>query len=221
MSNRTKGSALKGSRYWMQHFVNTPDVARLNANIQAADPSVTGITWLSPLRTDDYVEWKAKEIPGITSDNLAFWPELGPLWDAVGTFDKEGILLVEAKAHCGEIGSSCTASSSHSLALIHTALENTYQHIAHGRSFTPEQKHIWLTEQYQMANRLAFLHHFRQQGKNVRLLLLCFANDYTHNPTTTAELRVYTEEQVWMRMTGQKTAPDGVLEVYLEVPDPT
>jgi hypothetical protein len=88
-----------------------------------------------------------------------FWPQTGTSqnWDAVGKIiyeDHEEWLLVEAKAHLGEVQSSCGAGSPKSIAKIKLAFHKTIH------SFCPEETLVenWLSPYYQTANRLASLH---------------------------------------------------------------
>lgn len=216
MSNTSKGPGQKGSKYWMQRFVNTKDSALLNSKIHKEDSTIKGLIWRSPLQSGSYSEFRARDIPNVKPEDIAFWPSQGPWWDAVATFDNEGILLVEAKAHRREVMSHCTAKSPDSIRKIKSALRYTHDALAPGQAYDKERENIWFTTYYQLANRLAFLHHLRAEGKNVRLLLLNFVNDTTHIPTKEQDWRDHSEK-IWMEMLGSPTAPKGVLEIFLEV----
>ncbi len=77
------------------------------------------LQWLSPLRADEYRAfssdfWRRLELPH--PDPIAgFWPRQQPNWDAVavvvGPHCTNGVLLLEAKSHTGEVESTCKASS--------------------------------------------------------------------------------------------------------------
>ena len=216
MSNTSNGLAEKGSKHWMQHFVNTKDVKILNDNIHKEDPSINGLVWLSPLESKNYEELRTGGIPSIKPVDMTFWPHQGPWWDAVASFDDEGIILVEAKAHLGEIRSRCAAKNPDSIEKIKSALQNTHKALA------PEQVYdekIWFSSYYQLANRLAFLYHLSKQGKNVRLLLLNFVDDPTHIPTRKENWHAHYEKKICTEMLGSSTAPKNVLNIYLDVKD--
>jgi hypothetical protein len=111
----------------------------------------------------------------------AFWPGSGSAqnWDAIGKVYQDGEptwLLVEAKAHLGEVESTCRASSTKSREKIRAALEK-----AQG-SFcaSPPPVDHWLTPYYQMANRLACLHFLMRESQPpvpAHLLFVYFVGD--------------------------------------------
>ena len=213
MSNTSKGQGEKGSKKWIQHFVNTEDVLILTNKIQTEDRSISGLKWCSPLINNSYGEFRTGNIPHINSGDIAFWPSQGPWWDAVATFDNKGILLVEAKAHISEIKSKCRASNPESVDKIKSALQRTYEVLTPAKAY---DENIWFSKYYQLANRLAFLHHLKEQRKNVRLLLLNFVNDWTHICTEEKEWRDHSEK-VWMEMISSSVPPEGVLEIFFKV----
>lgn len=221
MSNTSKGPGEKGSKKWIQHFVNTEDVVILTNKIQMEDHSISGLKWCSPLKKESYDEYRTGNIPHMNSGDITFWPSQGPWWDAVATFDNEGILLVEAKAHLSEINSKCRASNPDSVNKIKFAMQRTHKALVPAKSydentwFSNDEK-TWFSKYYQLANRLTFLHHLKEQGNNVRLLLLNFVNDWTHICTDEKEWR-NRSEIVWKEMIGTSQVPQGVLEILLEV----
>ena len=105
-----------------------------------------------------------------------FWPSTGSAqnWDAVGILSAGGArewLLVEAKAHLGEIASSCGASAKGGLEKIEKALKETKH--ALGVSANAD----WLNGYYQYANRLACLHFLCSNGIRARLVMIYFVGD--------------------------------------------
>src|SRR5690606_33136675 len=130
---------------------------------QDLNPLVTSkeITWLSPLKQNNYREMKTHELPGIELAHLRFWPDQGPQWDAIG-IDSEGILyLIEAKGHPKETITRCKARNPQSQNLIKQSMKETHVRIAPSHSFPLE---VWYSTYYQMGNRLAFLDHLQKQG---------------------------------------------------------
>src|SRR3954468_12280315 len=93
----------KGSQRWIQLLANeAPDA--LNAAI-----GIGPITWLSPVASDDYAEYRddaflerldiTLPVRGLSS----WWPRGGPQWDALGRAESGEVVLVEAKAHLNEL----------------------------------------------------------------------------------------------------------------------
>lgn len=110
---------------------------------------------------------------GIWSD---FWPQRGnaPNWDAVGVATMRGKdewVLVEAKAHIGELNSSCQASEDGGLRKIKKALEHTKQ------ALCISSERDWLTHYYQFANRVAILNFLVENQVPARLLFIYFVGD--------------------------------------------
>jgi hypothetical protein len=142
-------------------------LARHRSSLNDAVRRVTGaddIEWLDfPLRGTEGssdAEWTGLDFL-TDEDTLAawrsFWPQEAGIhnWDAVARVKVEGRLrwlLVEAKAHCDEIQSTCGAKAEGGLALIRAALEATKTGLG------VESDRDWLHGYYQFCNRLAVLH---------------------------------------------------------------
>lgn len=101
-----------------------------------------------------------------------WWPEGGPVWDALAVASNGTLLLVEAKAHIAEICTERTRAGPASLMRIVTRLDE----VASDLGALPERA-PWHEHFYQLANRLAALSFFRQQGIDARLVLVGFLND--------------------------------------------
>ncbi len=111
----------------------------------------------------------------------SFWPQSGNAqnWDAVGKINygnREEWVLVEAKAHLGEIESDCGASNPASKQKIRSALQRT------SLSFGNHDNSVenWLSPYYQYANRLAVLNFLMKECSpviNARLLFIYFYGD--------------------------------------------
>lgn len=157
----------------------------------------TDVEWLDfPAYSGDMVyprgnpildgEWQRLEFLGanhpLQSEYDQFWPRGGAQqsWDAIGTADFDGRrewLLVEAKAHTGEIKNAGTgAKKSNSLKMITTAFERTQSSLA-----CDEPVEAWLNHYYQYANRLATLYflneHVPEPLEPARLIMLYFCGD--------------------------------------------
>ena len=137
------------------------------------------IEWRSPLREDDYAEYRDAaflELLGLEhlkASLAAFWPRRGPQWDALGVTDFDHVLLVEAKAHIREFCSPPSQAGAASLELINAALRET----AVGLGVGARHLDAWGTHFYQYANRLAHLRWLRGHGVDAKLVLAGFVND--------------------------------------------
>ena len=165
--NKTIGRGDKGSRYWIQQLVNNKSKS-LNKELSKIDSSIQEVKWISPLETD----------------NMDFWPQSGPYWDAVGIDNNGYLILVECKAHRAETRSSCRAISTKSKSKIREAMKSTCNEIT-GTDIFPEN--VWFNEYYQMATKFCFLHHLNKNGIKVKLLFLNIIDDPTFIRTTIAE----------------------------------
>jgi hypothetical protein len=106
------------------------------------------------------------------------WPRaggrVGPHWDAVGRArfgTRTEWLLVEAKAHLGEVRSDCGATSPKSIARIEAAFADA------GPSFGVADTSSWSQGHYQLANRLTLLHVMNTNGAAARLVFVYFCGD--------------------------------------------
>lgn len=121
------------------------------------------------------------KVPQVKAKWKTFWPQSGRSqnWDAVGEIDygdhKEW-LLVEAKAHKGELkGSPCKADEK-SRKIIATALEKVIPAFCD----RPMPVETWLGDYYQYANRLAMLYFLMKECDppvHARLLFIYFLGD--------------------------------------------
>ncbi len=129
-------------------------------------------------------EWKGLDF--LPDDSPAknewknFWPQTGNVqnWDALGVFQKgssKEFLLVEAKAHLGEIRSQCGAKEIGGKLLIVKALDEAKH------AFGVSQEKDWLRPYYQYCNRLAILHFLIKHGIGARLLFIYFLGDKRQN----------------------------------------
>jgi hypothetical protein len=145
------------------------------------------VGWLSaphdPARSSPWFgdgEWKGL---GFLADNASLmsawreaWPARGqpPNWDAVG-FAQIGSgrewLLVEAKAHTGELRSDCGAQEHGGRPRIAATMEGTK--VALGAS--PDRD--WLRGYYQYCNRIAVLNFLHEHGVPAHLLFIYFCGD--------------------------------------------
>ncbi len=167
----------KGSLKWIQRAVDA-EPALLNEAIREAigeEPDWT-VEWVSPRKHDQYAEYRdAGFLLQLDRRDLvpalkAFWPPGGPQWDALGKGSNGEVILVEAKAHFGELASDCGAGEK-SRVLIDKALSRTRE------VFGAPASADWSRQYYQYANRLAHVTFLREQGVNAWLVFLYFHGD--------------------------------------------
>lgn len=175
----TQSKGEKGSLKWIQSLMADHE-GILTGAIRAAFemPPIWTIEWISPLEKDDWAEYrdgtflKCLRQEHLIGDLKSFWPSQGPQWDALGCSSDNGVVLVEAKSHTGEMRSSCSATSAKSLELINRSLDEVKQ--AYGAPTSSDWHHGF----YQYANRLAHLHFLQRHGVNARLAFVYFVNDH-------------------------------------------
>jgi hypothetical protein len=120
----------KGSQKWLQRAVNQKS-GYLDSLLLQALGRATKIHWKSPLVSDEFAEYRDSAfLNRIEADALAgeltrFWPARGPQWDALAVSDNGDRLLVEAKAHIGELCSPVSKAGDTSREMIEAALSET------------------------------------------------------------------------------------------------
>ncbi len=173
----------RGSLKWIQRLVNSrPDLISDRIVVDAKLETNDQIRWLSPLASDDYAEYRDSaflERLNITVDQRPlqqYWPRRGPQWDALGKITSGKVLIVEAKAHVGELVSAGTQSSGKSRDLIVASLEEA-------KSFLRVPARAdWTGPFYQYANRLAHLYLLRTlNAVDAYLVFVYFLNDEEMN----------------------------------------
>lgn len=115
-----------------------------------------------------------------------FWPQTGnkPNWDAVGWFYKGDIpqlLLVEAKAHIGELLSDSAASEAGGRSQTEKALAATK------KALGVDPKASWLDKYYQQANRIAVVWFLNSNDLPAHLLNIYFCGDNYSGKTCPSE----------------------------------
>ncbi|HEY3637376.1 MAG TPA: hypothetical protein VGK90_04430 [Rhizomicrobium sp.] len=176
MARFPQSPGARGSLKWIQTAVNVRP-ASLAKGILPHIKSAANINWLSPLADDEYAEYRDDAFlerigcMQLGSSLRQFWPSRGPQWDALGQTEKGDILLVEAKAHIGELCSPPTQAKGNARDQIYAALGKT----AKACNATPRA--AWTDLFYQFGNRLAHLYFLRQEGIPAWLVLVNFVGD--------------------------------------------
>jgi hypothetical protein len=136
------------------------------------------VEWRSPLADDGYAEYRDQAFLdrlGITPPKRRledFWPVGGPQWDALGRAASGEAIVVEAKAHVGELLSSPTQATDASAERIRLALSEAAS--ALGASPGTDWSRLF----YQYANRLAHAWFLAEANQiRVRLAFIHFVGD--------------------------------------------
>ena len=182
-------SGTKGSQKWMQVLVNEAPyvvdraIAR-ELNLTLAEK----IQWLSPLADDAYAEYRDQAFVAKLETQpkriplSAFWPARGPQWDALGRTSSGKLLLIEAKAHIGELLSTPCQAAGTSLKTIRASIDRVK------RALAPRSQTDWCAEYYQYTNRLAHLYFLRMMNHlSAYLIFLYLIGDTDMQGPKTAE----------------------------------
>jgi hypothetical protein len=167
-----------------------------------------------------------------------FWPQSGTSqnWDAVGWLyegdKRRDLLLVEAKAHTGELKSGGCGAGEKSRAKIEDAFEKTIKYLKNTSEVTKEELENWCGAYYQFANRLAAIFFLNEYLKELGLpsipailVLVYFIGDKRDDgkecPTDKQGWRkVIAEEYAELGLTADHRLKSYVKEVYLPVTEP-
>ena len=178
------------------------------------------IEWVSPLLADQFKEYRDMEalrrlgVQSLSHRKLNdFWPNRGPVWDALARTTSGELIFVEAKAHIAEAASPGTKARPLSLELIQRSLAEAR------RFYAPKATAEWSGTFYQYANRLAHHYLFRKLNQlPSHLVFLYFINASDVNgPSSELEWQGATQLlHAALGLTPGKL-PDGVHEVFLDV----
>lgn len=169
----------RGSLKWTQVVVNEcPELINSPLREASALSSDVPISWLSPIHSDDFSEYRDQAFLQLLRVHLekrpleTFWPNRGPQWDALGRSHNGELFLVESKAHVSEILSPGTSASAKSKILIERSLKEL-------QSFLRVSPAVdWSAVLYQYTNRLAHLYLLRELNHmRAFLVFLYFVGD--------------------------------------------
>ena len=221
MTNTQPKPAERGSQRWLQIAVNEKPYI-LNAAILNQLPNIKNqnISWISPIKADNYVEYKDNEfverlnIPLPNRSLSSFWPRFGPQWDGLGKTSNGDILLVEAKSHIPEICSPPSSASEKSLEKIRKSFSEVQ------KSFRIRSNYDWTGTFYQYANRIAHLYLLRELNKQpAYLIFLGFLNDQEINgPTSKEEWQGAIKLlETYLGLPSKHKLSDYILHIYIDV----
>jgi len=161
----------------------------LDAKISKVIGKQMNIDWKSPLKADDYAEYRDEDFLkklGLLNKKMKyplsnFWPNNGPQWDALGVSDDE-IILVEAKANIPEMVSPGTKAKPDSRRKIENSLDEVKKYLSVSDTID------WTGTFYQYVNRIAHLYYLREKNKiKAHLLFIYFINDASVNGPKTKD----------------------------------
>ena len=213
--------AKAGSQRWLQISINRHRKVIDGAFQRGLDLSIDDqIEWVSPLFDDKLKEYRDMAalrrlgVQSLTNRELNdFWPQRGPVWDALAKTSSGELIFVEAKAHIAEAASQGTKATPKSLELIQRSL-------AEARKFyAPKATADWSGTFYQYANR--FAHHYLLKEVNKlssHLVFLYFINAHDVNGPV-SELEWQGAIKLLHAAIGLKPGklPEGVHEVFIDV----
>lgn len=215
----TQREANKGSQKWIQKIINEqPEVLDSQLRRALDMPEGERIEWLSPLRADDYAEYRDEaflSLLGVRFEKVPlgeFWPANGPQWDALGNSSSGRLLLAEAKSHIPELLSSLQAKDKDSIRKIKASFEETKAYLS------VKAKVDWSLHFYQYANRLAYLYLLRKNGLPAYLIHVYFINDFEMNgPTSILEWQGAIKLLNSYIGIGKHRLQDFIADVYIDV----
>ena len=178
MGRVAQKSDVKGSLKDIQRLINYhPTFINCLLKQKVSELKDCNIEWLSPIKEDDYSEYRDEDFikilgVSLTKDLTDFWPKGGPQWDGLGKTDNGIKILLEAKANIPEIVSPGTKASPSSKNLILKSLSETKKYLNIVNSVD------WSGKFYQYTNRLAHLYFLRQLNNiQAYLVNIYFIND--------------------------------------------
>lgn len=162
--------AKAGSQRWLQVAVEkAPELLNEPLRESMGLAQDAEIEWLSPIRRDGFQEYRdafafedprwrrqLKRVP-----LKEFWPSGGPRWDGLARTKDDQFILVEAKAHIGEIVSPRSRAKEPARGRIANSMREVQ------KSLAPKSTEYvdWAGTFYQYANRVAHLHFLREQNR--------------------------------------------------------
>jgi len=230
LSKETRsGRAKKGSQFHLQNLINNNPYLLNRLILDASSTlrnAISGtIKWVSPIEKENYLEYQDAEFleaigyPQLNKDLSKFWPEGGPVWDALAIFplkaeNRNGVILLEAKSHIKELESSgCSAQGKSRENII-----RTFEGIQKVIGITLNKN--WLDKYYQYANRLAHLYFLSIVQKiPTWLIFLYFINDVEQSgPINEGKwLGVIDEVKKTLGLPARHILSDNIINVFIDL----
>ncbi len=145
-------------------------------------------------------EWKGLDfLPNnlsVKKDWSQYWPNGKGIqnWDLVGRLNKPSKVewvLVEAKAHIGEISSNCMATAKQSIRKISEAFDSVK------KAAGVDAAQNWMSPYYQYTNRIAVLWFLHKHDIPARLLFIYFYGDQRPSSPTKWQINCPQRKEDW------------------------
>lgn len=222
MSRFPQKTDKNGSLRQIQKLINkNPEL--LNTLIkQNLDEEITGLTWLSPLKDDQYAEYRDSDFIiklGVANLKIPlenFWPNKGPRWDALGKSDK-AFFMVESNANIDEMISPLkTIQSNDTFELIDQSIDETKAFIQ------PTVDVEWTFEYYQYSIRLAHLYFLREVNNiPAYLIFIYFINDESVDGPKTKEewMTAIQKMKDYLGLTEPHKLSPYIIDLFIDIND--
>jgi len=167
------------SEHWLRRAVNEcPEYLDTKISAALGFSASEKIVWRSPIRDDDYAEYRDQEfldrlgLPPLAVPLGSFWPPRGPRWDGLARTSSGKYILVEAKAYIEE------AVDYRSHATDENSLKQIWMSLAQAKeAFGATKEAPWNSPLYQYTNRLAHLYYLRGLNDiDAYMVFVYFAN---------------------------------------------
>ena len=196
MTRIKQNSNGRGSLKCIQHLINEkPNYINSIIATHFPDLANENISWLSPLKDDDFAEYKDDSFLNLVGAAIGenrlndFWPKGGPRWDALAKTTSGKVILVEAKANIPELKSPGTKAKELSKNLITKSLSEVKQYLEIRNDVD------WSNKYYQYTNRIAHLFYLREKCNITAYLInIYFVNDKTHIATKREQFEIALKE---------------------------
>ena len=215
-------------KYWIKKIINENNGEILNEKIVDRDSRIEKIKWLSPLEEENYKEYmlnspymieklNLNDCP-IEREDLDFWPQREPLWNAIGLgkmkdSSEKIIILVETKSDLKDLRSKIASKNEANKRKILDSMKETYDELGIKGDFNK-----WFDTYYQVANRITFMHQLMKRGYKVKVVFLNIVEDHLYKNISKSQ---WVEEYCNMlnEIIGDRFVPRDVLIIDLNVHD--
>lgn len=213
-------------KYWIKKIINENNGEILNEKIVDRDSRIEKIKWLSPLEEENYKEYmlnspymieklNLNDFP-IEREDLDFWPQREPLWNAIGLgkmkdSSEKIIILVETKSDLKDLRSKIASKNEANKRKILDSMKETYDELGIKGDFNK-----WFDTYYQIANRITFMHQLMKKGYKVKVVFLNIVEDYMYNNISKTQ---WVDEYCKMlnEIIGERFVPRDILIIDLKV----
>lgn len=198
----------------VKQLLNTDNITWLDFNFDEGksipDKELTGLSFLDKTISEP-----------VFSTWIDEWPQSGNVmnWDLVGFTminNTKTWILIEAKAHKGELSQPCKATSDKSKKMISDALKNAAQ------NYGIESNLNWINKYYQLSNRIYILDLLKRFDINAKLINIYFVGDWISKSRQSPQSIVdwsylLNTMKTDMNMTAELQTSIGFFDLFLDV----